>query len=123
MATYRKPRTKMGSVTGTTPTGKGIAIPGTVRATIQDLARRSANRKAPPARAIERAGQFSPSPITTLLQQSHMKKKDTGTLLEAYKKKAAAKKKKKATKKKTKKKKGGKLDKLVRKIKKYGIKN
>lgn len=118
MATYKKPRTRMGSVTGSAPTAKGIAIPGTVRATIQDLAIRSSNRKASPARAIERAGQFSPSPIKTLLQQSHMKKKDTGTLLEAYKKKAAAKKKKK-----TKKKKGGKLDKLVRKIKKYGIKN
>ena len=53
----------MGSITGsgaTAPTAKGITIPGTVRATIQDLARRSANRKAPPARAIERAGQFSP---------------------------------------------------------------
>ena len=104
----------MGSITGsgaTAPTAKGITIPGTVRATIQDLARRSANRKAPPAKPIKKLSKLNPNIYTP-----------QPTLLESYKKKAAAKKKKKATKKK-KKKKGGKLDKLVRKIKKYGIKN
>ena len=112
MATYKKPRTRMGSITGSAVDGKGIAIPGNVRATIQDLARRSANRKAPPAKPIKKLSKLNPNIYTS-----------QPTLLESYKKKAAAKKKKKATKKKTKKKKGGKLDKLVRKIKKYGIKN
>ena len=112
MATYKKPRTKMGSVTGTAVGGKGIAIPGTVRATIQELAKRSANRKASPARSTKKLSRLNPNIYTS-----------QPTLLESLKKKAAAKKKKKATKKKMKKKKGGKLDKLVRKIKKYGIKN
>ena len=112
MATYKKPRQKMGSVTGTAPTIRGSITPGGTRDTLQQMAVRRSNRQASPAiRAIERQGMFGNPYLTQ------------PTLLQSLKKKAAAKKKKKATKKKTKKKKGGKLDKLVRKIKKYGIKN
>jgi|TARA_R100001530_G_scaffold121146_1_gene88533 hypothetical protein len=97
MATYKKPRTKMGSVTGssaTTPTARGIAIPGTVRATIQDLAIRSASRKAPPAKPAKLLGKLDPRAYTS-----------KPTLLQSLKKKAAAKKKAQAAKKKKKKKK------------------
>jgi hypothetical protein len=110
MATYKKPRTKMGSVTGTVPTVRGAITPGGTRDTLQQMAVRRSNRKASPATAIERAGLLSPS---TYLTQP--------TLLQSLKKKEATKKKKKSAKKK--KKKQSEVDQLIERIKKYGIKN
>ena len=110
----------MGSVTGSAPTAKGSVTPGGALDTLRQMAVRRSNRRAAPARAIERGGELSPSTYLTqptLLQSLKKKAVDK-------KKKEAAKKKKKTTKKKKKKgKTGGKLDKLIRKIKKYGIKN
>ena len=102
MATYKKPRTRMGSVTGTAPTVRGAITPGGTRDTLQQMAVRRSNRKASPARAIERAGTFGNPYLTQ------------PTLEQSRKKKKSAKKKQK---------KQSELDQLIEKIKKYGIKN
>ena len=115
----------MGSVTGTAPTVRGAITPGGTRDTLQQMAVRRSNRKASPAiRAIERAGTFGNPYLTqpTLLE-SYTKKAADKKKKEAEKKKKEAAKKKKKTTKKKKKKKGKPSNKLIRKIKKYGIKN
>ena len=92
----------MGSVTGSAPTAKGSVTPGGALDTLRQMAVRRSNRKASPARAIERAGTFGNPYLTQ------------PTLEQSRKKKKAAKKKKK---------KQSELDQLIEKIKKYGIKN
>ena len=101
MATYKKPRTKMGSVTGTVPTVRGAITPGGTRDTLQRMAVRRSNRRASPAEIIAR--DLHPDAYTSkpTLEQSRKKKKAT----------------------KKKKKKQSEIDQLIERIKKYGIKN
>tara|TARA_R100000008_G_scaffold21210_1_gene11149 strand:- start:230 stop:538 length:309 start_codon:yes stop_codon:yes gene_type:complete len=95
---YKKPRTRMGTISRSAPIARGSTTPGSTKAKLQEMAIRRANRVASPAEIIVR--DLHPDAYTSkpTLQQSRKKKK---------------KKKKQQTE----------MEALVAKIKKYGIKN
>ena len=115
----------MGSISVTTPTAKGAVTPGGSLDKLQNLAIRRANRKAAPSRLTNKLAELDPRTYLTqpTLLESYTKKAADKKKKEAEKKKKEAAKKKKKTTKKKKKKKGKPSNKLIRKIKKYGIKN